>query len=66
MRIPRATDDFLGNQPKVSDDAHRNMDPDQNIEYLGEVLVWTTPILLYRFRGSFTDIYLQFHRFLTS
>lgn len=66
MRIPHTNDDLLGNQAKVSDGEHRHMDPDQNIEYLGEVLVWTTLILLHRFRESFTDISLQFYRFLTS
>lgn len=48
MRITQANDNFSGNEPRVSDDANWDMDTDQNVEYLGEVLVWltSTPLCL--------------------
>lgn len=41
MRIPHADDDFFGNELKMPDHASWDMDPDQNVEYLGQVLVRT-------------------------
>lgn len=54
MRIPHADNEFSGNEPRVSEDAHWDMDTDQNVEYLGEVLVWITLIPLCRFWGLIT------------
>lgn len=66
MRVLNTNDDFSGNELKMSDGTHWDMDPNQNMEYLGEVLVWTTSILLRRFGGSYHDVRLQPYRSLTS